>query len=73
MSPFICQFIAELFPLTGYLEHPINKIDNGPFLPRFELVSQSSALSWLASTVEIIAIDIKEELASPNNLLFIAL
>jgi len=55
------------------MEHPINKIDNGPFLPRFELVSQSSALSWLAYIVEIIAIDIKEELASPNNLLFIAL
>jgi hypothetical protein len=55
------------------MEHPINQTDNGPFLPRFELVSQSSALSWLASTVEIIAIDIKEELASPNNLLFIAL
>lgn len=55
------------------MEHPINQIDNGPFLPRFELVSQSSAISWLASTVEIIAIDMKEELVSPNNLLFIAL
>jgi hypothetical protein len=55
------------------MEHPINQIDNGLFLPRFELVSQSSAISWLASTVEIIAIDMKEELVSPNNLIFIAL
>ena len=55
------------------MEHPINKIDNGPFLPRFELVSQSSALSWSAYILEIIAIDIKEELDSLNNLLFIAL
>ena len=70
MSPVICQFIAELFPLTGYLEHPINKIDNGPFLPRFELVSQSSALFWSAYIVEIIAIDTKGELVTPNNLLY---
>lgn len=49
------------------MEHPTNMIDNGPFLPRFELVSQSSTLSWLAYIVEIIAIDIKEELVSPNK------
>jgi hypothetical protein len=55
------------------MEHPINQTDNGPFLPRFELVSQSSAISWLASAVEIIAIDMKEELVSLNNLIFIAL
>ena len=57
-----------------YIEDHINKSDNEPVLPHFELVSQSSALSWSAYIVGIIAIDTKGELASPNSLLlYIAL
>jgi hypothetical protein len=56
------------------MEHHINKSDNGAFLRHIELVSQSSALSRPAYIVEVIAIDTKEELGSPNSLLlYIAL